>query len=267
MIKVYDVVRVKSSCTDTNLIGRIGLVIDVDDTYPFVRVILNYIDYVVAVPEAWLHKEGVLCQRDRRARMALYAPGCVICNRYNPSQCEILSHFTFMPTDACESAFETIYRNIYTTRVYTETGKTLLAGDLDNFVVIGGGSMRDYSECDKWNTLKEEIQMKTQSQSACNPIKKVIFNDPATIVFWNDGSKTVVQARGEDFDPEKGLAMAICRHYLCDICHLKEYQGVFLKYLRDYHRQCEEGSAGMDYNPASTIKKGMENLIAQCPLR
>ena len=39
-------------------------------------------------------------------------------------------------------------------------------------------------------------------------IKDVIFNPPATIVFWGDGSKTVVKCRDEQFDPEKGLAMA-----------------------------------------------------------
>lgn len=43
-------------------------------------------------------------------------------------------------------------------------------------------------------------------------IKRVIFNAPATIVFWIDGSKTVVKAQnGEPFDMEKGLAMAICK--------------------------------------------------------
>lgn len=42
-------------------------------------------------------------------------------------------------------------------------------------------------------------------------IKNVIFNDPATIVFWSDGTKTVVKCHGEDFDPEKGLAMAISK--------------------------------------------------------
>lgn len=43
-------------------------------------------------------------------------------------------------------------------------------------------------------------------------IKKVIFNDPATIVFWYDGTKTVVKTRGkEKFDPEKGLAMAVSK--------------------------------------------------------
>lgn len=42
-------------------------------------------------------------------------------------------------------------------------------------------------------------------------IRKVIFNDPATIVIWGDGTKTVVKACNEPFDPEKGLAMAIVK--------------------------------------------------------
>lgn len=46
-------------------------------------------------------------------------------------------------------------------------------------------------------------------------IKNVIFNDPATIVFWSDGSKTVVKCQDDDwFDPEKGLAMAISKKAL-----------------------------------------------------
>ena len=45
-------------------------------------------------------------------------------------------------------------------------------------------------------------------------IKNVIFNKPATIVFWEDGTKTVVKAIDEPFDEEKGLAMAIAKKAL-----------------------------------------------------
>ena len=45
-------------------------------------------------------------------------------------------------------------------------------------------------------------------------IRKVIFNDPATIVLWTDGTKTVVRAENEEYDPEKGLAMAIAKKSL-----------------------------------------------------
>ena len=45
-------------------------------------------------------------------------------------------------------------------------------------------------------------------------IKKVIFNEPATIVFWGDGTKTVVKcSKDDEFDPEKGLAMAIAKKF------------------------------------------------------
>lgn len=46
-------------------------------------------------------------------------------------------------------------------------------------------------------------------------IEKVIFNEPATIVIWKDKTKTVVKCQeGDEFDPEKGLAMAIAKKAL-----------------------------------------------------
>ena len=43
-------------------------------------------------------------------------------------------------------------------------------------------------------------------------VKKVIFNDPATIVYWKDGTKTVVKCqKGDYFDTEKGFAMAFLK--------------------------------------------------------
>jgi hypothetical protein len=59
-------------------------------------------------------------------------------------------------------------------------------------------------------------------------IKHVIFNDPATIVFWQDGSKTVVKAENENYDPEKGLAMAIAKRALGNEGN---YYNVFRKWL------------------------------------
>lgn len=43
-------------------------------------------------------------------------------------------------------------------------------------------------------------------------IEKVIFNDPATIVFWADGTKTVVKCDEEDiYDEQTGLLMCIAK--------------------------------------------------------
>lgn len=46
-------------------------------------------------------------------------------------------------------------------------------------------------------------------------IKDVIFHNPATIIKWSDGSQDTIvkvdERYGDKFDPEHGLAMAICK--------------------------------------------------------
>ena len=43
-------------------------------------------------------------------------------------------------------------------------------------------------------------------------IDRVIFNDPATIIIWKDGSKTVVKRSEDDiWDSEKGFCMAVIK--------------------------------------------------------
>lgn len=77
---------------------------------------------------------------------------------------------------------------------------------------------------DPWriiNCLSEVVEycgadVKNTSQLmeiASTTIVKVIFNEPATIVFWMDGTKTVVKAHNEPFDKEKGLAMAVTKKF------------------------------------------------------
>lgn len=41
--------------------------------------------------------------------------------------------------------------------------------------------------------------------------RRIVRNGPAMVVFWNDGTKTVVKCHEEEFDLEKGLAMALAR--------------------------------------------------------
>lgn len=42
-------------------------------------------------------------------------------------------------------------------------------------------------------------------------VKSVIFNPPATIVYWKDGTKTVVKCHDDSFSEEFGFAMAVIR--------------------------------------------------------
>lgn len=67
-------------------------------------------------------------------------------------------------------------------------------------------------------------------------IKNVIFHDPATIVWWEDGTKTVVKAYGDKFDAEKGLTMAIAKKALGN---KGNYYEVIKKWVGDLMPRCE----------------------------
>lgn len=60
-------------------------------------------------------------------------------------------------------------------------------------------------------------------------IKDVIFNNPATIVLWKDGTKTVVKCQeGDTYSKELGLAMCISKKYLGNKGNFNE---VFKKWI------------------------------------
>lgn len=64
-------------------------------------------------------------------------------------------------------------------------------------------------------------------------IKKVYFNDPVTVVLWEDGSKTIVKRDERDtYDAEKALAMAIAKKALCN---KGNYYNVFKKWIPEKH--------------------------------
>jgi hypothetical protein len=61
-----------------------------------------------------------------------------------------------------------------------------------------------------WNPI--EITTKTRPT-----IKQVIFNDPATIILWHDGTKTVVKCcDGDEYDAETGFYAAYLKKLLGD---------------------------------------------------
>lgn len=71
-----------------------------------------------------------------------------------------------------------------------------------------------------------------------NSIKDVIYNNPATIVKWKDGTKTVVKCQeGDKYNPELGLAMCIIKK----CCNNKgNYNDIFEKWLPKKENNNEE---------------------------
>lgn len=101
---------------------------------------------------------------------------------------------------------ETVEKNMHDglTRVILHTGHelTFLQGDL---IADRGGNLSI-----RYGGLNAGKKSTFATNTAA--IKDVIFAPPATIVYWSDGSKTVVKCSEKDvFDPEKGLAMAIAK--------------------------------------------------------
>ncbi len=74
----------------------------------------------------------------------------------------------------------------------------------------------------------------------------VIFHDPATIVFWSDGTKTVVKCQpGDTFDPEKGLAMAIVKKMMGNT---GSYCNVFKRWIKEEKNTNDEVTIHLDNN-------------------
>ena len=87
-----------------------------------------------------------------------------------------------------------------------------------------------YEDC--MTTLKAYHDMAYGYPKPNDRIEKVIFNNPATIVLWADGTKTVIKCDKEDeFDSEKGLAMAIAKKYLGTNKSGSNYYDVFEKWV------------------------------------
>lgn len=96
---------------------------------------------------------------------------------------------------------------------------------------LGPSNICTYADTDgiyaKYICKDEQIAKDLKEENMIR-IKKVIFNDPVTVVIWEDKTKTIVRARNEPFDPEKGLAMAIAKRALGN---KGNYYNVFNKWI------------------------------------
>ncbi|MBO7452670.1 MAG: hypothetical protein J6U54_20265 [Clostridiales bacterium] len=82
----------------------------------------------------------------------------------------------------------------------------------------------------KTKMLKEMLNSMYGTKAFKYDIKKVIFSGPCTIVFWQDGAKTMVRAQENETveDKEKGLAMAIAKRVYGD---KGNYNNVFKRWI------------------------------------
>jgi hypothetical protein len=73
-----------------------------------------------------------------------------------------------------------------------------------------------------WAALREDADRKKSVRALKldeGDIAKVIYNPPATVIYWKDGTKTVVKCSDHDLDegrlsPETGVVYAIAKKVL-----------------------------------------------------
>ena len=107
------------------------------------------------------------------------------------------------------------FESLYPKQIYITTGrqhgKTEFQRQIYQYITNDFSTTKQLEAWVKHNVPKPIRSGKHPWGQSIPEIKDVIFNDPATIVFWEDGTKTVVKATDEAFDPEKGMAMAIVK--------------------------------------------------------
>lgn len=68
--------------------------------------------------------------------------------------------------------------------------------------------LSDQTLCDAFYEVAKVVKASFENMQ----IERVIFNAPATVVYWKDGTKTVVKCQdGDKYSKETGLAMAIVK--------------------------------------------------------
>lgn len=97
-------------------------------------------------------------------------------------------------------------------------------------------------------------------------VKDVKFSGPATIVFWTDNTKTIVKAEGEDFDHEKGLAMAIAKKFIGTNTSHSNYYDIFKKYLPK-EEKVEDKEENKEEKVEVKEEKKKETPCDNCPDR
>lgn len=86
-------------------------------------------------------------------------------------------------------------------------------------------------------------------------IERVVFNGPATVVIWKDGTKTVVKCGNYDiYDPEKGLAMAICKYVFGN-------DGTFKHVFKDWLPE-EEASGELAGTPIGSLSSLIKQIFS-----
>ena len=173
------------------------------NTYGYVS--LGDILYVAGYPHTTFTYDSVLFHEELKKQDMPIVPAYI--DKTKP-------HTLVIPSDRYTMMFNCINKNDSATKAETlsTADKIKLAG------ITASATIRSRVIPKPTNYLPE--------------IKNVKFNGPATIVFWADGTKTVVKCQdGDDYSEEVGLAMCIVKKAFGNT---SKYNDIFKKWCPSY---------------------------------
>lgn len=99
------------------------------------------------------------------------------------------------------------------------------------------GGPIDYAPIDyATEYCKNDIIATKDAFDHMNGIKNVIFSEPATIVFFNDGTKEVVKCSDDDeYNPAAGIAFCVMKRYFG-----KNYHHELRKWMKKYDAEQDD---------------------------
>lgn len=147
-----------------------------------------------------------------------------------------------IPSDRYTMMFNCINKN----RSSTKTGVLNTADKINIAGITGNATIRSHVIPKPTNYLPE--------------IKNVKFNGPATIVFWADGTKTVVKCQdGDDYSEEVGLAMCIVKKAFGN---MSKYNDIFKKWCPSYDTETDDNYLSEAYKQfRNHIRKTFNEII------
>ena len=114
---------------------------------------------------------------------------------------------------------------------------------------------------------KELIEQMMRYRFDCKlpAIKKVHVSNNVTVVIFEDGSKSIVRCQeGETFDPEKGLAMAICKKVLGTNKSGSNYYDELKKWLPKEEEKEEIGPIDVTLHTGHSTTLDLSNPCVGC---
>lgn len=111
-------------------------------------------------------------------------------------------------------------------------------------------------------TLTRRTERKPQAPELM--VTDVIYNDPATVVYWSDNTRTVVKCQPDDtYDPKTGFLLALCKK----VCgNTGKYNDLLRECIPEYGEKEAQTDPSIDQMRIRLSRFCRDRICYSCPL-